>query len=142
MVYPRGEIVFAGDLFTSERIGSCISGDRSIRRRVELQERQDLRIDIHLTADQLTRASIGRRHHVNIGDIQRLSQTLIVAENKSRVLTDRASRAASELVALKWRNPRAVEVIPGVEGAVPNELVCRAMERIRAGSCYSIDDAA
>ena len=69
----------------------------------------------------------------SLRDTQNLAQSLVVTKYERLAFLDRTARRAAELVSFKWGDNRAVKKVPGIHGAVAEELINVSMELVRAG---------
>src|SRR4029077_9058459 len=90
-------------------------------------------------ARQNSEPRVGVRHERNVTQSQGLAKSFIIREQERLVLPDRAAQRTAENVALKVGNLRLIEKIPGVQRAIPQELVSIAMNLIGAGGGHDID---
>src|SRR5579871_3348057 len=65
-----------------------------------------------------------------------LTETLVIAKDKSLVLLDRSADGSSEFVALKLRDIPEIEEISRVECAVAQEFIDRAVDFVGARGGY------
>ena len=68
-----------------------------------------------------------------------LAIAFIISENESLVLLNRTAQRSSKIIALKLRDVALIEKIAGIEIAVADELVERAVQRIRASGGHDAD---
>src|SRR5205085_10087980 len=78
---------------------------------------------------KIPRAARGRRQCRQERVAGALARSLIVEKEEGPVLDDRSAGTEAELVQLEWRDGIGgrVEVVFGIEGAVPQELIHRAV---------------
>ena len=66
---------------------------------------------------------VGIRHERNVAQAEHLPESFVVPKKECLVLLDRPAQRSSELIASKWGMLRPIKEIPGVQGAVAQELV-------------------
>src|ERR1700738_450773 len=72
-------------------------------------------------------ARSGVGHQSKVAQTQDLPEAFIVCEKERLVLDDRTATRGAENIALKTRNVTVIEIVPGIECAVTQELVDGAM---------------
>ncbi len=83
-----------------------------------------------------------RRDLVLIAQGKALPQPLVIPEDKSLALSDRAARRRAKLIAAKCRNGRPIEWVTPIEGAVAQKLIGAAMECVGSRPRDGADDPA
>src|SRR6516225_10748706 len=78
-----------------------------------------------------------RRHSRKCGDAFRLPDSLEIGEEECTVFENRPAHGTTKLVALEWRytSYRVVEIVPRIQCAVTQELVCSPVKPICSRAC-------
>src|SRR5437879_11938155 len=129
-------VSFQSDALARENVLGAVAADEAVGQREEGKIRLDVsgdghgylrpaRIGSHLLAYQPV-ARIRRQRVRLVRDTLDFVQFLVVAKDERLVFDDRSAGRAAELVALELGLPD-VEVIPGVEHAVAQELLHAAL---------------
>src|ERR1700716_1426917 len=81
------------------------------------------------------------RYKVNLRDTQRLTQALIITEDKSAVLEYGSSSGYTELVAFEG-GPFRIKKVVRVQGAVSQEFIYTSVKSLGARASNCVDNSA
>ena len=141
VIHPPGEEIFGDNGLARKFVEAGVAGDRAIRQREQSEVSLHRRIDSDVAARQMAASSDLCGHGCNASGRERLAPPLVVGEEERPVPDDGSSGREAELIPAK-RQLRVVEVSARIESVIPEELVHRPMEVVRAGTGHGADDTA
>src|ERR1700691_691172 len=127
--------VLVGRKRIAKKKRSRIAANRAIRNRIKLQIRHDRRRDSDVSSDQNALARAWRWHGAAyVGSLQ-LPKTFIISGDETVILDDGAAAGRAKLVAPKLGDLiRLIEFVAGIESAISQEFIGRAMPFVAAAA--------